>query len=284
MGRLAIIPARALFDARLHPRHIRLLLALGVFTDTNGWCWPSLKTLSEIVGDPQPDGTVKPLSPGRISQLLKDLKTWGYVEIFPRYGENGRQLSNAYRVVLSTSDKPQDAEDAHADFGRFLPLGKGEEKEQEQRSAPPFSPIRLKGGVSPIGLKQTTHINDPKGTTQINARLQQQASTTHNRRGGTATQAEVAAAAASTELNLPAEVVDDLKALGWRGPVDEVVRYWQEDPGRVENLLWYAKKAGWGGGLLRTALRSGEWPPELKPDSEAYRRRYREGPFAEFFE
>ncbi|HID84350.1 MAG TPA: hypothetical protein EYP54_04445 [Anaerolineales bacterium] len=83
---------------------------------------------------------------------------------------------------------------------------------------------------------------------------------------------------------MPAEVVDDLKALGWRGPVDEVVRYWQEDPGRVENLLWYAKKAGWGGGLLRTALRSGEWPPELKPDSEAYRRRYREGPFAEFFE
>lgn len=77
-------------------------------------------------------------------------------------------------------------------------------------------------------------------------------------------------------MDLPAEVVDDLNAIGWRGPLDEVVRYWREDPDRVENLLWYARQKGWGGGLLRNALRSGEWPPELKPGSEADLDRWRE--------
>ena len=64
-------------------------------------------------------------------------------------------------------------------------------------------------------------------------------------------------------------MVDTLNAIGWRGPLDEVVRYWREDPDRVENLLWYAQRKGWGAGLLRNALRSGEWPPELKPGSRA---------------
>lgn len=66
--------------------------------------------------------------------------------------------------------------------------------------------------------------------------------------------------------------------------MNEVVHYWREDPDRVENLIWYAVNHGWGAGLFRTALRAGEWPPELKPNSRAYRQRYREGPYAAFFE
>jgi len=84
---------------------------------------------------------------------------------------------------------------------------------------------------------------------------------------------------------LPPEVETELKSLGWRGSLAEVEKAWREDPERVRQWLWYAGKQGMSGALLRTVLRSaGEYPPELDPNSQAVRRRYIEGPYAEFIE
>jgi len=86
-------------------------------------------------------------------------------------------------------------------------------------------------------------------------------------------------------LNLPSEIVQELQALGWRGSLAEVEAAWQEDPERVRQWLWYAKKQGWKGALLRTVLRNaGEYPPELEPGSELSRRRYLEGPYADYIQ
>ena len=69
---------------------------------------------------------------------------------------------------------------------------------------------------------------------------------------------------------LPREVQERLTRLGWRGSLADVEQAWQEDPERVRQWLWYAKRQGWSCALLRTVLRSpGEYPPELEPGSEA---------------
>jgi hypothetical protein len=75
---------------------------------------------------------------------------------------------------------------------------------------------------------------------------------------------------------LPPEIQESLTRLGWRGSLADVEQAWQEDPERVRQWLWYAKRQGWSCALLRTVLRSpGEYPPELEPGSEADNRRRR---------
>lgn len=84
---------------------------------------------------------------------------------------------------------------------------------------------------------------------------------------------------------IPPEIKDTLKRLGWRGSLADVEKAWQADPERVRQWLWYAGKQGWNGALLRTVLRNdGEYPPELDPSSDHARRRYLEGPYADFIE
>ena len=98
-------------------------------------------------------------------------------------------------------------------------------------------------------------------------------------------------AARAERLNYPyglQDALDDAQAIGWRGSNDNLIRAWLQEPGRVENLIWYARQKSWGGGLLRRALQSGEWPPELMPGSEAAQvrmvERYLQDPYAEFYE
>ena len=82
--------------------------------------------------------------------------------------------------------------------------------------------------------------------------------------------------AKSQNKAIPAEIQKMLSRLGWRGPLADVEQAWREDPERVRQWLWYAKRQGWSCALLRTVLRSpGEYPPELEPGSEADNRRRR---------
>jgi hypothetical protein len=84
---------------------------------------------------------------------------------------------------------------------------------------------------------------------------------------------------------LPPEIQAQIKALGWRGSLADVEKAWQEDPERVRQWLWYARKQGMSGALLRTVLRNpNEYPPELEPGSELSRRRYLEGPYADYIQ
>jgi hypothetical protein len=84
---------------------------------------------------------------------------------------------------------------------------------------------------------------------------------------------------------LPEEIKNSLEMFGWRGSLADVEKAWWSDPERVRQWLWYARKNGWSGALLRTVLRNdGEYPPELDPSSDQSRRRYVEGPYAEFIE
>jgi len=84
---------------------------------------------------------------------------------------------------------------------------------------------------------------------------------------------------------IPSEILEALRAFGWRGSLADVEQAWREDPERVRQWVWYAGKQGWSGALLRTALRSrGEYPPEIDPNSKLHSRRYVEGAYADFIE
>ncbi|NPV86310.1 MAG: hypothetical protein HPY45_09920 [Anaerolineae bacterium] len=88
-----------------------------------------------------------------------------------------------------------------------------------------------------------------------------------------------------TKPALPDKVQKQIFALGWRGSLADVEQAWREDAERVRQWLWYAKRQGWNGALLRTVLRNpGEYPPELDPDSALARRRYITGELADFIE
>ncbi len=83
--------------------------------------------------------------------------------------------------------------------------------------------------------------------------------------------------------SLPEDIRAMLRELGWRGSLREVVAFWQREPERVRALLLYAKRKGWGGGLLRVALRNGEWPPDEVLEEIDPAAKYRKDPYAHLY-
>lgn len=90
-GRFSVIPSRALDDPRMTPTLLRLLNVLGTHGDTDGYCWPKLMTISKRMGN---------VSKSAISQGLKKLHDMGYLEISPRYGDEGERKTNMYRILF----------------------------------------------------------------------------------------------------------------------------------------------------------------------------------------
>ena len=84
---------------------------------------------------------------------------------------------------------------------------------------------------------------------------------------------DAGAPAPSESAALPEDIRQQVLALGWIGPLDEVAAAWEEDAERVRNLLPYARRHHLKAGWLRTALRQGAWPPEdeLLPETRARR-------------
>lgn len=98
MPSLCIIPARALRDKALKPAHLRVLLAVSIYTRTGGrGAYPSTRTISA-------DARV-----GRTTTFaaLNDLVAMGYLRRTHRWTEEGRQTSNLYEVVM---DDPPEGE------------------------------------------------------------------------------------------------------------------------------------------------------------------------------
>ena len=134
-------------------------------------------------------------------------------------------------------------------------------------------------------LTEITAETTTETTTQINSSIgfasQRFAANPHDKSNA----ADAAAESKKLHQKIPEEVADDLKEIGWRGSLSEVEKAWQDNPERVRQWLWYAKKQNMSGALLRTVLRNrNEYPPELNPDSPAARRRYVEGPYGDIVE
>ena len=251
-----------------------------------------------------------PAGRAKVQRILRELEEHGYLERRKVRGERGRfEWESVVREIpIQSVEAPAEKaeksektsqEPAPSDTGAIFTMaqklshGEGEDRStmaQFSADGETADGETADGKLSQLintVLTNTDLTKTDQPNTENPRQRQVTAAASNTRTRRVRPPAAAAASSAVAEAELPEEITAGLKAIGWRGPVDAVVRYWQDDPDRVENLVWYAQQAGWGGGLLRNALRSGEWPPELKPDSpaawRAIQERYLNDPYAEFY-
>lgn len=88
-GRFSIIPARAIDDDRLGNAAVRVLSALGTYSDPDGWCWPAIQTLADRLR----------VSRQQVKRGIKQLEETGYLVRQRRFNTAGREMSSKYRVL-----------------------------------------------------------------------------------------------------------------------------------------------------------------------------------------
>lgn len=106
MSRFCIIPVRVLDDDRFTISHLRVIAAIGTFTDKNGWCHPSVSTIAKLAR----------VSRQWATRCIADLKEWGYLEVYEQFRKDGGQSSNRYRVLFDVGmPMPNPGGDVFAD-------------------------------------------------------------------------------------------------------------------------------------------------------------------------
>ncbi len=76
-GRLSLIPAAAVFDARLCRTDLAVLCALGAYADRNGRCWPATTTLAEDIR----------VTTRQVRRCLRNLEDCGFLHTEHRPGQ-----------------------------------------------------------------------------------------------------------------------------------------------------------------------------------------------------
>jgi len=146
-ARFCIIPARALGDKRITRNDIMVLNALGMYGDKDGWSFPAIGTIAELINAHRVS----------VSKSISNLVACGYVESRPRRRDDGGQTSNEYRILF---DQPS--------------LFDGQK--QEEPTPPIAQPLHphSEAATPPIALDamppvaHTLHpMNEPNLTTQI---------------------------------------------------------------------------------------------------------------------
>jgi len=94
--RFSVAPAKAAIDKDLPDTVYRTLAVLGIYGDTNGWCWPSTTTIAELRG----------MSRQAVSKHIRTLEERGYLNVQKRYKEDGGQTSNMYQIRFDYDAPP----------------------------------------------------------------------------------------------------------------------------------------------------------------------------------
>jgi hypothetical protein len=87
--RYTIFAARAVFDEQLTPFDIRVLAALGTYSDKQGWCYPRQAEIARRCS----------MSRQSVNTSIKRLAEHGYIQVTPQVSDKGQQV-NIYRVLL----------------------------------------------------------------------------------------------------------------------------------------------------------------------------------------
>ncbi len=88
-GRLAIIPAAAVFDDRLTRTDLAVLCALGAFANREGRCWPATTTLANDLG----------ISTRQIRRCLRTLEMSGYLRTEHKHGQR-----SSYSIIRDATN------------------------------------------------------------------------------------------------------------------------------------------------------------------------------------
>jgi hypothetical protein len=130
----SVIPVRALLDRKLHQSHFRVLVALCVFTNSHGVCWPGVKTI----------GAILDVDPASVSRAITRLVKAGYV----------RKL------------RPQDYQMEHAKFGK---INRYQVLYQPDAPLPSWEEVQSSQLLSPASEAPDAHMNDIGGVGEGNA-------------------------------------------------------------------------------------------------------------------
>lgn len=92
--RYALFAARAVFDPRLTATDVRVLAALGTYTNKQGWCFPKQETVALRIGIKRPTVVV----------AIKRLVECGYLEQQAQTAPGRGRTMSKYRVKLDIED------------------------------------------------------------------------------------------------------------------------------------------------------------------------------------
>lgn len=132
----SVIPVRALLDRKLHQSHFRVLVALCVFTNSHGVCWPGVKTIGAMLG----------VDPASVSRAITKLVKAGYV----------RKL------------RPQDYQMEYAKFGK---INRYQVLYQPNMALPSWEEVQSSQLLSPASEAPDAHMNDIGGVGEHDASL-----------------------------------------------------------------------------------------------------------------
>lgn len=245
-----------------------VLLALADWADDWGYCYPGHATTARKARTTERN----------VYLLINKLAEAGEIRIV-RKGSGGRyqRETSVYQVTVGMSEEEIAESESQSPIAREV-LSTPEKFSPENISPEKFSPEKSCNALKVLINRQlTAAVNLNQKQQQLNLTDGSPEKFSPEKFSGDESNTE--------NQCIPEGIRKKLTELGWRGPLEDVEAAWREDPERVRQWLWYAGVRGWSGALLRTVLRNaGEYPPELEPGSELSRRRYVEGPYAEYIE
>lgn len=84
----AMIPRAFIEDRRTKAYHLAAFAALSSFANRSGECWPGVDKTRQLAG----------IGKNKWPDVLRELQEWGWIQVIHRHTEDGRQLSNKYRL------------------------------------------------------------------------------------------------------------------------------------------------------------------------------------------
>lgn len=150
-ARYSIFAARAVFDVEnVTATELRVLAALGTYTNDEGWCYPNQTTLAERLK----------LTRQTISGAIKKLVEKGYIEKEVRTAKGRGKVGYNYRVIL--------------DLKRAAALPKADDKEADigegrQRPQPTSAPAEFGADHDPMSAQASVpykELTNPTERTQ----------------------------------------------------------------------------------------------------------------------
>jgi len=88
LGNFSRLPSAAVFDRRVSKTALRVLAAIGVYSDKSGVCYPGVKTLARRLGVTRP----------AVQRQLRKLEQLGYLVTKHRSRGIGGYGSNLYQI------------------------------------------------------------------------------------------------------------------------------------------------------------------------------------------
>ena len=149
------VPVSAFIDPRLSGTALRVLGMLCSYTDRNGMCFPTQKSLAKRLG----------LSRQVVNYQVKSLREAGYLLVERRTNEHGGETSCAYRVLDPMN--PVAIETSSDDTPEKDELTPPEHPRVDTPEAPDFAGDVISDGdtaCKPMQLTQTLNLTEQKST------------------------------------------------------------------------------------------------------------------------